>query len=152
MSAEVDARLVQQARDAGATGFMPKAAATGEVLAAVAAALAGQQAFAAVPYVMPAAARNPVRADEQDEGQADARQVPPASAWVASEAAPALTRRQIDILHYLGRGTPNKAIARQMGMSETDVRAEVSWLTDWLGASSREEAHAQALAKGLLTT
>jgi DNA-binding CsgD family transcriptional regulator len=37
-----------------------------------------------------------------------------------------------------------------MGMSEADVRAEVSWLTERLGASSREQAYAEALARGLV--
>lgn len=138
MSAEVDLAAVQQARDAGATGFLPKSASALEVMSAVAAALKGEAAFAAVPYN--------VKRRVAQGAPADAPQ-PPVD---AQEARPALSDRQRDILQYLGRGTPNKAIARQMGMNESDVRAEVSWLTEWLGASSREEAYAAAVSRGLV--
>lgn len=137
MSAEVDAAQVQQARDAGAIGFLPKSASAGEVIEAVRSALAGQQAFAAVPY-------------SALGGRAAAAAMPDRSTWKVTDAGPNLSERQLDILRYLGRATPNKAIARQMGMSEADVRAEVSWLTERLGASSREQAYAEALARGLV--
>jgi two-component system nitrate/nitrite response regulator NarL len=135
MSAECDAAQIQQARESGAIGFLPKAASANEVMGAVRSALAGQSAFAAVPY----------------GALGSARPEPSQPAWQVNEAPPSLSARQIDILGYLGRGTPNKAIARKLGLSEPEVRAEVSWLTEWLNASSREEAHAQALARGLLT-
>lgn len=137
MSAEVDATQIQRAREAGATGFLPKAASAFEVMEAVRVALAGQLAFGVVPYAA-------LRADTPPEGVAP-------SIWRVSESGPNLSARQLDILRYLGRGTPNKAIARHMGMSETDVRAEVSWLTERLGASSREQAYAEAISRGLLT-
>lgn len=135
MSAETDATQVLRAREAGAMGFLPKSASAGEVLEAVRSALAGQQAFAAVPY-------------SALHGEAVASADQPA--WRVREPGPSLSDRQRDILRYLGRATPNKAIARQMGMSEADVRAEVSWLTESLGASSREQAYAEAVARGLV--
>ncbi|MFT3859371.1 MAG: response regulator transcription factor [Aquabacterium sp.] len=137
MSAEVELAAVQQARDAGAAGFLPKSAAAGEVMSAVAAALRGDVAFAAVPYnVKPSAATTAMP--------------PLPQTWGAQESLAHLSDRQRDILQYLGRGTPNKAIARQMGMTESEVRAEVSWLTECLGASSREEAYARAVSRGLV--
>jgi two-component system nitrate/nitrite response regulator NarL len=138
MSAEFDAELVGQAREAGAIGFLPKSASFNEVLAAVRSALAGQYAFASVPYSVLLGGEQPL----PDE--------PTVGSWFVHDTAPTLSGRQLSILGYLGRGTPNKAIARQLGMSEMDVRAEVSWLTEMLGASSREEAHAHAVARGLL--
>ena len=63
----------------------------------------------------------------------------------------ALSARQLAILSYLGRGTPNKAIARQLGLSENEVRAEVSGLTERLNATSRQEAYTEALARGWVT-
>lgn len=129
MSAEVDAAQVQQAREAGACGFLSKAVSAADVMSAVRRSLAGELAFATVPYEAWATPAEPVVVR-------------------AGESAPRLTARQMDILQYLGRGTPNKAIARHLGMSEADVRAEVSWLTESLGASSREEAYASALARG----
>ena len=139
MSAEVTAGQVQGAREAGVLGLLPKAIRAGEVLSAVQAALAGQSAFAAVPYDTLLASK-PGHTALRDAGGLQ-----------ANEAAPGLSVRQIEILRYLGRSTPNKAIARHLGMSENDVRAEVSWLTEWLGASSREQAHAEAMARGLVS-
>jgi two-component system, NarL family, nitrate/nitrite response regulator NarL len=130
MSAEVSADVVRQAREAGAMGFLPKSASPNEVLGAVRAAMVGERAFAAVPY-------------EALSGLASAP-----SALSVRDAAVALTDVQRRILHYLGRGTPNKAIARHVGLSEMQVRAEVSWLTEALGASSREEAFRKAVDLG----
>jgi two-component system nitrate/nitrite response regulator NarL len=137
MSADADAAQVQRARASGAIGFLPKSASAGAVIEAVRSALAGQPAFAAVPYSVLG-------------GHASAVALQDRSTWRVSESGPNLSERQLDILRYLGRATPNKAIARQMGMSEADVRAEVSWLTERLGASSREQAYAEALALGLV--
>lgn len=137
MSAEVNGAQILQAREAGVTGFLPKVASASEVLEAVRSALRGQMSYAAVPYEV---------LTQTGGGQASS----PAAMEVA-EAPPSLSDRQLNILRYLGRGTPNKAIARQMGMHENEVRAEVSWLTEWLGATSREQAHAEAVARGLLS-
>jgi len=137
MSAEVNGQQILQARAAGATGFLPKVASASEVVDAVRSALAGQPAYAAVPYAVLSQAQAP-------QGN-EARVV-----MQAAEAEPRLSEQQLLILGYLGRGTPNKAIARQMGMNENQVRAEVSWLTEWLGACSREQAHAAAVVRGLL--
>ena len=142
MSAEVNAEQILKAREYGAMGFLPKSATASEVMSAVGAALSGQPAFAALSYEVLSPAGDAVGV----VGGFGA----PGRAALVSEAMPPLSARQIDILRHLGRNTPNKALARQLGMSEADVRAEVSWLTEWLGASSREEAHAQALARGLL--
>jgi len=46
---------------------------------------------------------------------------------------------------------PNKAIAKHLGLSETEVRVQVSWLTDMLEATSRREAYARAVERGVLT-
>jgi two-component system nitrate/nitrite response regulator NarL len=102
------------------------------------------------PETAPADLRASAVAPAASGGWALAEGEPADEPLAVSEPPLHLTPNQCSILRYLGRGTPNKAIARQMGMSETDVRAEVSWLTEWLGATSREEAHAHALARGLI--
>ncbi|MBI2734293.1 MAG: response regulator transcription factor [Aquabacterium sp.] len=137
MSAEVSGQQILQARAAGVTGFLPKVATAAEVVAAVHSALEGQPSFAAVPYAVLTQASAPL-----------AQAAPPI--MQVAEAEPALSERQLLILGYLGRGTPNKAIARQLGLNENEVRAEVSWLTERLGATSREQAYAVAVARGLL--
>lgn len=146
MSADVNGEQIRQAREAGVTGFLPKVASAPEVLEAVRSALLGQLSYAAVPYKVLSQAR----AVSDGAGRGEGHGAGEAVAHVAEASPSALTVRQLAILQYLGRGTPNKAIARKMGMNETEVRAEVSWLTEWLGASSREQAHAEAVARGLL--
>lgn len=136
MSAEVTPELIAQAREAGAEGFIPKSAQAEDILTAVQALLRGETAFAAVPYAALSTLQRPLAV--------------PDIAWLASETTPTFTDLQLDILRFLGRGTPNKAIARQLGMSESAVRAEVSWITEWLQASSRQEAYERAIARGLL--
>lgn len=140
MSGEVTSDLVAQARDVGAEGFIPKSAQAEDIVAAVQTLLRGETSFAALPYAALSALQGgPARGAQAAE-----------LAMLASEAGPTFTELQLQILRYLGRGTPNKAIARQLGMSESAVRAEVSWITEWLQASSRQEAHERAVARGLL--
>ncbi|MBL3380492.1 DNA-binding response regulator, partial [Klebsiella pneumoniae] len=55
------------------------------------------------------------------------------------------------LLGEVSRGASNRAIARALSLSETDVRAELSWVTERLGAVSREQAVALAQALGLLS-
>ena len=140
MSAEVTADLVAQAREVGAEGFIPKSAQAEDIVSAVQTLLRGETSFAALPYAALSTLQAPaVRGP-----------LAPEPAWLASEAAPTFSELQLQILRYLGRGTPNKAIARQLGMSESAVRAEVSWITEWLQATSRLEAYERAVARGLL--
>lgn len=132
MSSDVDGEVLGRARSAGLGGFLHKGAAAQAVLDSVAQALARQPAFATVPYdALP--------------------QRPPSGHVVAEGRDPADNRPtalQAQIIPFLGRGTPNKAIARQLGLSENQVRVEVSWLTEALGADSREEAYRRALSRG----
>lgn len=138
MSGEVTADLIAQAREVGAEGFIPKSAQADDIVAAVQTLLRGETSFAALPYA----------ALSTLQGGVGPRV--PELAMLASEAGPSFTELQLQILRYLGRGTPNKAIARQLGMSESAVRAEVSWITEWLQATSRQEAYDRAVARGLL--
>lgn len=140
MSGEVTADLIAQAREVGAEGFIPKSAQAEDIVAAVQTLLRGETAFAALPYAALATL----------QGSAVGEHRGPELALLASEAGPTFTELQLQILRYLGRGTPNKAIARQLGMSESAVRAEVSWITEWLQATSRQEAYERAIARGLL--
>jgi two-component system nitrate/nitrite response regulator NarL len=144
--------LVQQARAAGAVGFLPKSVSAEDVMAAVRAALRGEPAFAAVPYgALPRAAASHASIAPWASSSGPQSGRPPGGVAVQANEAPlSLNGRQLDILRYLGRGTPNKAIARHMEMNEAEVRAEVSWLTESLGARSREEAYATAKAWGLV--
>ena len=140
MSAQVDAERLAQAQQRGAAGLMAKVASAREIVTAVRAALSGTPTFAmASPLPRPEPIRVPLGGAFADESL---------DALSGEGSANEPTPRQRAILSYLGRGTPNKAIARQMGLSENEVRAEVSFLTERLNATSRQQAYAEAVARG----
>lgn len=62
----------------------------------------------------------------------------------------ALTAREREVLHLVAEGLPNKAIARQLGISEHTAKFHVGSLLGKLGAASRTEAVMIATRQGLL--
>lgn len=128
VSGSDDASQVTQARDAGAVGYLSKSASGAQMVSTLRECLSGGQAFPFADYV----------------------QVPIATVLVARQDPVMPNERQLSILRLLGQGAPNKAIARQVGLSENDVRAEVSWLTEMLDATSRQQAYDVAVQRGWL--
>lgn len=63
----------------------------------------------------------------------------------------ALTPRELQVLHLLAQGLPNKAIARQLTISEHTVKFHVNAILGKLGAQSRTEAVVLATRLGLLS-
>lgn len=61
-----------------------------------------------------------------------------------------LTDREYDVLRLMAVGLGNKAIARDLGISENTVKFHVSAIFAKLGASARTEAVTLALRRGLL--
>jgi DNA-binding NarL/FixJ family response regulator len=72
---------------------------------------------------------------------------------VTSEAAggESLTAREYEVLELVAAGLPNKAIARELGISEHTAKFHVGSLLGKLGAGSRTEAVTIATRRGLLT-
>ena len=73
---------------------------------------------------------------------------------VASEATAVddpLTPREREVLELVAEGLPNKAIARELGISEHTAKFHVGSLLGKLGASSRAEAVMLATRRGLLS-
>lgn len=68
----------------------------------------------------------------------------------AEEAAPPLTRRELDVLGYLGDGLSNKAIARKLGISAHTVKFHLESVFAKLGVGSRAEAVAKGLRGGII--
>ena len=62
-----------------------------------------------------------------------------------------LTEREHQVLELVAAGLPNKAIARDLGISEHTVKFHVGSLLGKLGAGSRTEAVTLATRRGLLT-
>ncbi|HEX6301029.1 MAG TPA: response regulator transcription factor [Acidimicrobiia bacterium] len=61
-----------------------------------------------------------------------------------------LSGRQLRVLQLLTRGSGNRQIAREMGISETTVKSELRFIYAELEAASRAEAAAIALRIGLV--
>lgn len=128
VSGSDDASQISQAREAGAVGYLSKSASGAQMVGTLRECLSGGRAF---PF--------------EDHAQA-----PGATVLVARQDPVRPNERQLNILRLLGQGAPNKAIARQVGLSENDVRAEVSWLTEMLDATSRQQAYDVAVQRGWL--
>lgn len=67
-----------------------------------------------------------------------------------SPEAEALTPREREVLQLVAEGLPNKAIARELGISEHTAKFHVGSLLGKLGAGSRTEAVTLATRRGIL--
>jgi DNA-binding NarL/FixJ family response regulator len=107
---------VISAIDAGASGYLLKDAEPEEILRGIRAASRGE-----VPLA-PRAARAVL----------GARRRPPSDEH--------LTPREEEVLALVGRGLPNKQIARELGISEKTVKAHLTSVFQRIGVFSRTEA------------
>jgi NarL family two-component system response regulator LiaR len=62
-----------------------------------------------------------------------------------------LTERELEVLHLLAQGMPNKEIAARLVISERTAKFHVSSIMSKLGATNRTEAVALAAQHGLIT-
>src|SRR5687768_5275630 len=67
-----------------------------------------------------------------------------------SESGEMLTTREREVLQLVAEGLPNKAIARELGISEHTAKFHVGSLLGKLGAASRTEAVTLATRRGIL--
>jgi NarL family two-component system response regulator LiaR len=63
-----------------------------------------------------------------------------------------LTERELEVLHLLAQGMPNKEIAAHLVISERTAKFHVSSIMGKLGATNRTEAVSLAAQRGLLKT
>ncbi|MBV8916361.1 MAG: response regulator transcription factor [Acetobacteraceae bacterium] len=68
----------------------------------------------------------------------------------AEPSRPLLTPRELEILTCLGEGMSNKAVARRLGISAHTVKFHLEAVFAKLGATSRAEAVAKGLRRGLI--
>jgi DNA-binding NarL/FixJ family response regulator len=66
------------------------------------------------------------------------------------ELAEPLTERELEVLHLLALGLPNKAIALRLGISEHTVKFHVGAILAKMGAAGRTEAVMVAARRGIL--
>jgi DNA-binding NarL/FixJ family response regulator len=117
LSGDQDARRIRSAIDHGAVGYVPKSHTSDLMIAALQFVLSG--GIYLPPNVM---------SDEID------------GAASISQAFGRLSPRQQTVAKLLLKGSPNKVIARQLGLSEGTVKAHVSAIFQIIGAKNRVEA------------
>lgn len=69
---------------------------------------------------------------------------------LTTQAPPAITGRQRQVLTHMAHGLSNRAIAEELDMAESTVRGHVSALLDTFGAANRTEATRIAFEQGLV--
>jgi DNA-binding NarL/FixJ family response regulator len=119
ISANEEASVVRRALELGASGYIAKSAAPGEIRAALRALLAGEL------WLPPGIELGGAAADRD-------------AALVARLAN--LTPQQVRVLMMLNEGMPNKQIAHALGVSEGTVKAHVSAILQKLQVESRTQA------------
>ena len=119
-------RVLVDAIEAGAAGFVSKTRSLGEVTAAVRAAAAGEAVIS--PEML-------------------SRLLPKLTRSSGPETE--LTRREQEVLNMLAQGLPNAAIAEELCVSVHTVRNHIANLSAKLGAHSKLEALSIAVRRGL---
>jgi DNA-binding NarL/FixJ family response regulator len=124
VSAHEDAKLVHQALDYGAIGFIPKSTPREGIAEALRSVIAGNV------YIPPNMAKDDAAtgADSRNEDAEIARRIA------------TLTAQQLRVLEMLGTGKLNKEIAFELNIAETTVKAHVSAILQKLKVYSRTQA------------
>jgi DNA-binding NarL/FixJ family response regulator len=128
-----ESQLINEVLSAGASGFIPKSSTPAVMLSAIQLVLAGGTYIP--PQLLPKSAslaHNPSAADSRKRVQN------------------MLTERQMQVLHLLAEGKPNKLICRELSIEEGTVKAHIASIFRALDAVNRTEAVAQAKQLGLL--
>ena len=129
LSMQDDPRYVQEAFDAGASGYVLKEAADTEVVAAVRAVAAGER------YVHPALGARLIEAAAAERRRAE---VDP------------LSEREREVLRMLALGHTNQEIAKMLYISVRTAETHRAHIMQKLGLASRAELVRYALSEGLL--
>lgn len=122
LSASESPHDIRGALEAGALGYIPKAASTAEMLAALRRVLQGDI------YVPPCLC----------DGSSGLHTVVPADFGSLQHSG--LTSRQLEVARLLSQGCANKAIAGMLAMSENTVKVHVHAIFRALGVTNRTEA------------
>lgn len=124
LSGDRDADLVHTAVERGAAGFIPKDSPPAVLMQAV-------MRVAEGGVYLPSAG------------------VPRASPRDVRDAFPQLTERQADVLRAALRGSSNKLIARELGISDGTVKTHLRAIFQELGTRNRTEAVYMAAQQGV---
>ncbi|MBN8764802.1 MAG: DNA-binding response regulator [Thiobacillus sp. SCN 64-317] len=122
LSASESPHDIRNALEAGALGYIPKAAPTAVMLVALRQVLAGD-------LFVPTCLGN---------GHGGPHAVVPVDLEVLRDSG--LTARQLEVARLLAQGSANKAIAAMLAMSESTVKVHTTAIFRALGVSNRTEA------------
>jgi len=122
LSASESPHDIRNALEAGALGYIPKAATTAVMLVALRQVLAGD-------LFVPTCLGN---------GHGGPHAVVPVDLEVLRDSG--LTARQLEVARLLAQGSANKAIAAMLAMSESTVKVHTTAIFRALGVSNRTEA------------
>jgi two-component system nitrate/nitrite response regulator NarL len=129
LTAYMDSSTVYRAFTTGARGFLEKAASFRDITEAVLTIGSGGTVIA--PFAQEVLARE-LRTRRE------------------SEAKPALTAREIEILRLAADGYPAQQIANELHISLATVKTHLQHVYEKLGVSDRASAVAQAIRRGVL--
>ena len=128
VSAFTDSGVVYKALETGAAGFLPKDARREQIVDAVLACARGETVL---PPEVATGLASEIRLRKQHD-------------------APALTKREREILRLIADGKSLPTIAKELFVGVTTVKTHVQHLYEKLGVSDRAAAVASAMRRGLL--
>jgi DNA-binding NarL/FixJ family response regulator len=134
LSAEVSDEAMMQAVDAGACGYVSKAATAEELTTAIRRAAEGE-------FLLPAATMTRLLSRQREARR---------SAAARDKIADELTTREHEVLKMMASGLDNYDIADSLGIGYGTVRSHVRGVLEKLGARSRLQAVAAAREAGLI--
>ncbi len=139
-----DERIIH-ALQAGANGYLLKGVPRDDIFQAIRVTMQGGS------LLQPIVASKLLRHIEQ---QPQVQPIPPQKQEQQHPSSPQLiemlTERELEVLHLLAQGMPNKEIATHLVISERTAKFHVSSIMGKLGATNRTEAVSIAAQKGLL--
>lgn len=134
---DTDEHIVE-AIEAGASGYLLKAAPQQEILAGIRAVVAGETVLA--PSVAAQLVRR-MRDDAAAAGSGSAR---------VGGAVPPLSPRELEVLRRVAAGESNPEIARSLVIGEATVKTHLTHVFEKLGVNDRTRAVTRAMELGLL--
>jgi DNA-binding NarL/FixJ family response regulator len=134
LSADVSDNAMLLAVDAGACGYISKAASAEELTGALKRAGEGE-------FLLPAATMSRLLARQREQRRSEAER---------DRIAQDLTAREREVLNMMAAGLDNYDIADRLGIGYGTVRSHVRGVLEKLGARSRLQAVVQARESGLL--
>lgn len=135
LSADVSDEAMMRAVDAGACGYVSKAATAEELTNAIRRAGEGE-------FLLPAATMSRLLARQREARKSEA---------VRERLAEELTSREREVLRMMASGFDNYDIAEKLGIGYGTVRSHVRGVLEKLGARSRLQAVAMARETGLIS-